>query len=185
MERKKKLDHYYIISPKSYNDLEEYFGESILENILKYNTSIIEDEPYYGVGIMYFIENFQYVLDDYYCIQNSELYYNISNNEDIFIDTIDLSIECLYSKDFYKKINTIDVVIDYIVDTINNSNEEMENLKLLYILQKNIVLRNDICNEYKKNKELEKKKSIKVNIDNKSNTLDESYNKVIDILKKN
>ena len=132
------LNNYHIIRYGAYTKLEEFFGKEELEKIIKYDTKTQEKYPYVGVGIKYFEDNFIYVLDHYVNANNTHLYnfIKMAYNRGIIFGPYVLNMKSFNKPN--ELLDILDMNVSHLVDTINSSDDEMENLENLYLLQKNM-----------------------------------------------
>ena len=89
-----------IIHPNIYNTISHIIGKDVLDNILKpidkkdkdgysIEYEVPKDEPYFGVGLIYFREHFWEIIDYYTTPSKLEFYLDLKTNEDcIFTHSI-------------------------------------------------------------------------------------------------
>lgn len=90
-----KLNHHYVIAPNMYKSIEFLIGEKTLNNIIITNESMDEngnpiprtpmkDEPYYGLGMTDFKDNFKEIIEYYRRKTGKEdTYKDIKNHESV------------------------------------------------------------------------------------------------------
>ena len=158
-----KLKYYHIIHPAFYKRLEELFGKkgisvkgqqrTVLQNILDnddkndingniMDRDIIEDEPYFGIGLIRFYDMFDEVLEHYSkkatTDNKKEIYNNLLENRDkIFIQSIPLfttllrPVNVIGDKLHYEKTNGFYSTIHTIVTRLNKPKSKMNiNIKI-------------------------------------------------------
>lgn len=162
-----KLDDYYIIHPNLFKSIQYFIGSKRLDHILKYddyknrdgyslayNPRRTNDEPFYGIGMIEFMNRFDEIMNFYLAKnKNSKLnYYNdimITNRDNIFTQTIPVFTTLLRAMKSdintlkYEESNALYMMINKLVHTINmSSSKSLRSQKpkseLLYDLQMNI-----------------------------------------------
>ena len=141
----------YIIHPILYKFISNITGEETLDSIIKHSAEIDKDNPYIGKGMIYFKEHFDEIINHYYDDTNEkhkEYMEYINDYKDcIFFKSIPIfKYKTIKNKKIKKEISKVQDVIIHIVNMINDNSQNQN--ELLYILQQDIFLRNDIIIDY-------------------------------------
>lgn len=140
-----ELGDYYIIHPGAYNILNEYFNLE-LENIITLNYDINEDNPYDGVGMMYFKENFDYVLDHFYNDNKKELYNWITRNKnEIFNNRIPFNDILSFHGEL---MSIIESTISLCIKKLSTCTDEKNKNYILLLIQKELNIKNQIVLDF-------------------------------------
>ena len=136
-------DQYYLIHPYAYKNLDKYF-DSKFEEIITLSETTDEKDPYYKVGIEYFKNNFDYILDYYYTEDKKELYEWINcNKEAIFFQNI--PIINIGNLNFQQLVRISESKIFQYVSLLNSkTNNAIIQNYILLLIQKELKVRSDI-----------------------------------------
>lgn len=137
------LKDYYIIHPNLFKAIESYIGKSKLEHILGYveykdkdghkvikpNPEVLpKDEPYYGLGMIDFVDKFDEIMDYYYKSTKKDKYDEIMKNRDaVFTHSIPVfttqlrPFEVTADKFTFEGTNKIYSMMTKIASTLNNT----------------------------------------------------------------
>ena len=134
------LNKYSVIPYSGYVLLEKFFGETTLDLIINYGEKH-ENDKFIGVGLGYFRYNFMSILNHYNTPIKNKLYNQLAElySEDRLFTTRIPDFKMFTNTNTSN--DTTDVLImnvSHLINTINNSNDEIQNLKSLYVLQRNL-----------------------------------------------